>query len=144
MFAPFSFVGESIEYGIFDDFINYKGDVTKMRKFSNLEPAVRRQMEHLFCFFVFWSLGQIAHATEMTKPEFMDVPVWHKMFYMVINANCNMYLLFARFAQHEASFIACGISYTARTEKTPEEFNSIRSINIMNFQWGTTAKDSIS
>jgi len=40
MFTPFAFVGESIEYGIFDDFINMRGDIIKMRPFSNVFSAV--------------------------------------------------------------------------------------------------------
>ena len=36
MFTPFSFIGESFEYGIFDDFINMRGDITKMKPGSNV------------------------------------------------------------------------------------------------------------
>ena len=39
-FTPFSFVGESVEYGIFDDYINMRGDITKMRPFSNAFSAL--------------------------------------------------------------------------------------------------------
>jgi len=144
MFAPFSFIGESMEFGMYEDFINFKGDVTRMKPLTNVVPAIRRQLEHLVCFSVCYSFMMIADPFDMTKPEFMDCPWWFKVFFMIITANCRMYLLFARFSQHEAAFIACGISYKAKTEKSPEEFNSIRSINIMNFQWGTTAKNSIS
>ena len=36
LFTPFSFIGESFEYGIFDDFINMRGDITKMKPGSNV------------------------------------------------------------------------------------------------------------
>ena len=39
-FTPFSFIGESLEYGIFDDYINMRGDITKMRPFSNAFSAL--------------------------------------------------------------------------------------------------------
>ena len=65
------------------------------------------------------------------------------MVYMLIAANSKIYFLFARFVYHEASLIASGISYRAKNEKSPEEYNSIRCMDITNFHWGVTAKDSI-
>ena len=136
MFAPFSFMGESIEYGIFDDFINFRGDIKKMRPFANVVPAIRRHLEHLMCCFVFYSLGAMAPLDEMTKPDFLDTQFWHKVIFMVIAANSRIYFLFARFVYHEAALIASGISYRAKTDKNHEEFNSIRSMDLMNFMWG--------
>ena len=136
MFAPFSFIGESIEYGIFDDFINFRGDIKKMRPFANVVPAIRRHMEHLMCFFVFYSLGMMAPLQDMTKPEIADSQFWQKIIFMIIAANSRIYFLFTRFVYHEAAMIASGISYVAKTDKSREEFNSIRSMDLMNFMWG--------
>ena len=65
------------------------------------------------------------------------------MVYMLMAANSKIYFLFARFCYHEASMIASGISYRAKNEKSPEEYNSLRSVDITGFHWGETAKDSI-
>ena len=144
MFTPFSFIGESIEYGIFDDFINYRGDITKMRPYSNIFPAVRRQIESIICFSVFYSLSFIAEPLDMVKPEFLAHPFWYKVVFLVLAANCKINLLFSRFVYHEAGLIATGISYRARGEKTTEEYNSIRCMDILAFTWSPTAKESIS
>ena len=144
MFTPFSFVGESIEYGTFDDFINYRGDITKMRPHSNVFPAVRRQIESIICFSVFYSLSHIAEPLDMIKPEFLEHPLWYKLVFLVLAANCKINLLFSRFVYHEAGLIATGISYRARGEKTTEEYNSIRCMDILAFTWSPTAKESIS
>ena len=143
MFTPFAFIGESIEYGTFDDFINYRGDIAKMRPHSNIFPAVRRQIESIICFSVFYSLSFIAEPLDMLKPEFLARPYWFKLVFMVLAANCKIFLLFSRFVYHEAGLIATGISFRARGEKTFEEYNSIRCMDILNFTWSPTAKESI-
>ena len=143
MFTPFSFIGESIEYGIFDDFINMRGDITKMRPLSNIFPALLRNVHSLICFAVFYYLGLLAEPLGMTGAEFQEQPCWYKLVYMLIAANSKIHFLFARFVYHEAGLIATGISYKAKDEKTSQEYNSIRCMDIQRFHWGQTAKDSI-
>ena len=53
MFAPLSFSGENVGYARFDDFINYRGDITKMPALTNLLPAMRRQFEFLITFEIY-------------------------------------------------------------------------------------------
>ena len=69
MFTPFSFVGESIEYGIFDDFINMRGDIIKMRPFSNVMPAIERNIHSIICLTLFYNLSLLVEPVELTKPE---------------------------------------------------------------------------
>ena len=130
MFTPFSFCGESIEYGVFDDFINMRGDIAKMRPFSNVYSAVQRNTHSIICFAVFYYLGMLAEPLGMTGPEFHEHPFWYKSVYMLIAANSKIYALFTRFVYHEAALIATGISFKAKTEKTSQEYNSIRCMDI--------------
>ena len=37
MFTPFSFCGDSLEYGIVDDFMNMRGDITKISRSSTIQ-----------------------------------------------------------------------------------------------------------
>ena len=80
----------------------------------------------------------------MATPEFMEHNFIYKFIFLLIAANSKIYNLFSRFVYHEAGLIASGMSYKAKDEKNPEEFNSIRCMDITSFNWGTTAKDSIS
>lgn len=144
MFTPFAFCGESIEYGIFDDFINMRGDITKMRPFSNVFSAVQRHIHSLICFAVFYYLSLLATPLGMMESEFQEHPFWYKIVYMFIAANSKVYYLFSRFVNHESGLIATGISFKAKDEKTAQEYNSVRCMDIQCFHWGITAKDSIS
>ena len=56
-FVPISIMGPFIEYGLYLDFINMRGDVSKMRQFANLPAATRRLFESWCCWWVFYSLG---------------------------------------------------------------------------------------
>lgn len=47
------------------------------------------------------------------------------------------------FVSHEASLIACGFGYRARQEKKPEEFNTVRSMDIKRFSFSSSCKESI-
>ena len=144
LFTPFSFIGESIEYGLYDNFINMRGDIIKMRPHSNVIPAIQRFVHSLICFVVFYYLSIIAEPFGMATPEFMEHNWIYKFIFLLIAANSKIYNLFSRFVYHEAGLIASGISYKAKDEKNPEEFNSIRCMDINSFNWGSTAKDSIS
>ena len=144
MFTPFAFCGESIEYGIFYDFINMRGDITKMRPFSNVFSAVQRHIHSLICFAVFYNLSLLAEPLGMTGPEFYEHPFWYKLVYMLIASNRSSYYLFSRFVSQEGGLIATGISFKAKDEKTAEEYNSIRCMDIKGFHWGNSAKEMIS
>jgi len=63
---------------------------------------------------------------------------------MILAANSRCHYLCARFAYQEAGLIASGISYKASTEDTPEMFNSLRCIGILQFMWSSNPKDAIS
>lgn len=46
----------------------------------------------------------------------------------------KMFELFVAFCAMEANFIACGIGYRTKTEKEPENFNTIRMGRIFDFE----------
>jgi len=74
-FLPFSFIGDFYEYGAFIDFINYQGDVKKMRPLSNFVPALQRFCEQLLCWTVYYQMGQMANIYFMAEPEFLEYPM---------------------------------------------------------------------
>ena len=50
---------------------------------------------------------------------------------MVVGGLRGLYFLFTRFVYHEASMMATGISYEAATNDKPENYNSIRSTEVL-------------
>ena len=54
--------------------------------------------------------------------------------HLVISMHVKMYLMFVAFASQETFMIACGIGYKAKTEKEPEQFNTIRTCNVFKFE----------
>lgn len=143
MFLPFSFIGDFYDYGVFVDFINYRGDVAKMRPFSNFAPAFKRFCESLLCWWVFYQLGKMVDPVYMAKPEFLEYQMINRFFYMLLAANSRIFHLFARFSYHEACLVASGISYRASTKDAKEIFNTIRSVDIFKFHTAATPKDAI-
>ena len=66
------FIGSTItpmhEYRDFEEFINYKGNVTQMPLFGNIIPACRRFLEMFICIGVFVIINS------KIKPEYMFTP----------------------------------------------------------------------
>ena len=54
-----------------------------------------------------------------------------KLIVMTIAGIGKLYVLFSRFVCHEASMMACGVSYKAALKDEEEEFNSIRSVYVL-------------
>ena len=57
LFVGGAYAGPQIEYRIIDDFLNYKGDITKMPRYGNLRPAFRRLVECFLCIPVMMFFG---------------------------------------------------------------------------------------
>ena len=68
--------------------------------------------------------------------------VWQVLILILVASN-KIYLLFGMFISHEASLIATGIGYRAKYEKQPEDFNTLRSMDITKFTFSSSCKDSI-
>ena len=49
-YTPLSWIGYYVDYSTFDDFINYRGNITKMSRYSNIIPALSRFIHYHFCF----------------------------------------------------------------------------------------------
>ena len=83
------------------------------------------------CFYICYNLGTVAVPEDMTMPEYNENPLYFRFVVMVIAGLRTVYLLFARFAYHEASLMATGISYQAATKEQEENHNSIRNVKIL-------------
>ena len=79
----------------------------------------------------------------MVDPAFAEMSFVYKMILMIIASNSKIYFLYARFVYHEAGLIASGIGFKAKDEKTPEEYNSIRCMDIYKHMWAPNAKEYI-
>ena len=84
MFAPLSFCGENVGYAKFDSFINFRGDVSKMSAYSNVLPAIRRQIELFLTFAIFQKLGSLAQAKDMITLEFKESSASYRFYIMMI------------------------------------------------------------
>lgn len=132
-FLPFSFIGDFYDFGDYVEFINFRGDIAKMRPYSNLLPWLQRWIESTLCWFVFYQLGQMASSRFMATEEFKTYSSIYQLTYMLLAANSGVYFLFARFSYHEVGLIATGISYKQKTDDAPENYNSLRSVNLIKF-----------
>ena len=80
----------------------------------------------------------------LTEAGFEDNQMAYKFVVMLLAANQKIWNLFGRFVGHEALLIASGISFKARSEKSKEDYNSIRCMDVTRFTWSPTAKEAIS
>ena len=148
-FTPFTYFGGQCEYSHWIDWVDRRGDVTKMQRWSNLLPALKRMGHAWLCFALFYGLSQIAtpetmlDAAVLSHSEGSEAQTPLKVIWLVLIASNKIYLLFGMFVSHEASTIACGIGYKARQDGQPEEFNSLRSMDISKFTFSASCKESI-
>ena len=66
-----------------------------------------------------------------------------QVLFLILIASNKIYVLFGMFVSHEASLIACGFGYRAKQDKQPEEFNTLRSMDIGRFTFSPSCKESI-
>lgn len=67
----------------------------------------------------------------MAKPSFDQNPFYFKFVFMIFGTLNALYQLFARFVYQEAGLMATGISYQAATKDKPENYNTIRSTQVL-------------
>ena len=134
----------TLEFRVVDDFLNYKGEVTKVPRFGTIRPALTRVFESISCIILMVITSILFRQDYMYDPTFADKAFPIKVIYLI---GCNYVtvwrLLFA-FGMIEANLIANGISYRAKTEKEPEEFNSIRHVKMWDFVKALTGVNIIS
>jgi len=145
-FTPFTYFGGQCEYSYWIDWVECRGDVTKMQRWANLKPALRRLFDAWLCFGLFYCLNLIANPQTMLDAvngsETPAMSPWQVVWLVLIASN-KIYLLFGMFVSHEASMIACGFGYRARQEKQPEEFNTLQSMDIQKFTFSSSCKESV-
>ena len=100
--------GPPTEYRFFKEFINYEGDVTKMRPFSNFLPALRRYIETLLCMVTFLVLLNFVDREKLTDPAFKSEAFLYKCYTLVGAMHLKMYMMFVGFCAQEANLIATG------------------------------------
>ena len=135
--------GPPTEYRMTMEFLNMQGDVRQMRKFSNWFAAFRRLIE----FFLFMG-GFLVFAANFTTemiltPSHKHDPIWVKNYYVFGFMHVKMFMMFVGFASQEATLIASGQSYRAKSEKEPEEFNSLRTLKWLTFEKFLSASETI-
>ena len=132
-------IGPMTEYSAFHDFINLKEncETTKMRPFSNWYTACKRFIEVWLCAALFMILVEKYDWWYLASKEFLDDPLWYKLYYLLMSMQVMMWQLFTGFATQEANMIACGMSYKAATKTEPEEFNHFRAVKIVEFEMMT-------
>ena len=149
-FTPFTYFGGCCEYSHWIEWVECRGDVTKMQRWSNFGPALRRMGQAWLCFTLFYLLNLVATPQTMldaalaSHTEVGEALNPLQVIWLVLIASNKIYLLFGMFVSHEASLIACGFGYKARQEKQMEEFNTLRSMDIKKFTFSASCKDSIS
>ena len=109
-----------------------------MRPSSNLIPAIQRMAESNACWWLFYTLGNVATPFFLISPEYQSYNLVLQIFYMLFAANSRIWFHFSRFSWQEASMIATGISYVAPKKDQDEVFNSLRCVDITNFNWATS------
>ena len=67
----------------------------------------------------------------MAKPSFDQNPFYFKFVFMIFGTLNALYQLFARFVYQEAGLMATGISYQAETKDKSENYNTIRSTQVL-------------
>ena len=139
-------IGPMCEYSTFHDFINMKetSDATKMRPFSNWFTAWKRFIEVWLCAALFMILAEKFDWWYLASSEFVNDPLWYKLYYLLMSMQVMMWQLFTGFATQEANMIACGMSYKAATKTEPEEFNHVRMVKIVDFELMTNPVKAIS
>ena len=126
--------GPPTEYRPFIEFINLKGDYAKMRRGSNFASAFKRFLSVLACMAFFSAMLSFFDKDYLIDPAFKLEPLWYRTVHLISAMHMKMYMMFVGFCSQEANLIASGMSYRAKTEKSVEEFNTIRTVNIYNFE----------
>ena len=93
-------IGPMCEYSTFTDFINLneKCDATKMRPYSNWYTACKRFIEVFLCAGLFMYLNGTFDWWYLTKTEFVNDPLWYKLYYLLMSMQVMIWQLFTGFA----------------------------------------------
>lgn len=139
-----SIIGPSFEFKDWDDFLNNRGDYAKMAHFVNYPRAFIRYFQGILCFGVAAVCGVYFPPNEMIEVAFGDHWYPYKILHLYFAMMAVIWVYFAGFCCVEANLIACGFSYTRKTNDknlVTENFNSVRLISITPIIFGTSFAD---
>ena len=128
------------EYRDCIDLLNYRGDIKSMPIGANLWPALKRFGESLMSVTIFLIIQQKIPATYMQTEEFVNEPMYYKVFFLIMSMQISIFYHYFVFGGWEANMIASGLSYR-HAEKNPE-FNSIRGVRCYLFSFSTSGSQA--
>lgn len=118
--------GPALEYRDTMEFFENKSDTRKMKPFSNA-PALLKRFAEVVALIAFYSVVVSKIDLYYTKdPAFGDLPFWYKNVYLVVANHHKVIIMFIAFGAQEVCMIGCGIGFKAKTEKEPEQHNTVR------------------
>jgi len=98
-----------------------------MRPFSNFKKAFARLGLAYFCAAISLVANKYLPPLYQLEPEFNERSVIFKMWYSFDSLRfMRVANLLSAFMCYEAWLVASGISYRAKKDNVPEEFNSLR------------------
>lgn len=133
--ASTAFCGMAFEFHVFLDWLYLRGDVAKMPANGNVVPAFKRMAQVAGCVGVALALNSICDPMYMTREAFASESLPYRVVYSMISMSIKKYQLYAGFAASEAIFMASGLGYRAKTERTAETYNAIRCVKIWSAQF---------
>ena len=84
LFPPSSWIGESVSYADWINFIRYQGKVTQMKIGSNFAPALRRLIEAELFLAVAVNVLKVASPFQLTDPAFADNSYWYQIVFVFL------------------------------------------------------------
>ena len=131
--------GPTTEFYIFDDFINLRGDYGKMRTFSNWLPAFKRLLHMICCVGIHFVFAFANFRPEVLGQEDLShEPFWYRALWAWMSQKPKEYILLLAFTAMECNSIASGFGYRAKTDREPEDYNTIRTVRLIDFMTATS------
>ena len=108
------------EYYEFDEFINYKGNITKKPKSANFQQAFEKFGQALLCCTITVILKRYIDVSYMQTAEFATRSLFYKVPFMIGSFHAPLYTMYAGFASFDANIIASGIGFRPATSKNDQ------------------------
>ena len=106
-----------------------------MPTYGNVIPAFKRLGECILCLPVMFLFASQFKQEFLYDPEYAKHNMLFKVYYLLGCMHVTIFRLFFAFGTLETNMIASGVSYSAPNKNKPEEYNSIRNVNMMGFQF---------
>ena len=114
-----------------------------MRAGSHVLPACKRLAQTLLMLAVFIFLGLVISPSKMYEASFFQAPYPYKVFYLIACLHITIAQLFTAFIFGESITVAAGLGYSvSENEKKIENFNSIRTMEMVKFETATSVYET--